>query len=279
MNDYNNDIDRHIDNLGPYLAGTLTDAERAGLEAALEESPELRRELQVTRLLRAGIEIVDLVMEGHPDSDEIVVFSLNRGELEASRAAEIAAHIEECKDCREEIELIGARAAGSADRRAGDTRGLMERIIQWISGSGTGRISLVGAAAAVLLVVGLSIGYLGSGTDGRVARQEISAARERASAGIDTVAIVPGTTLIELSFLIPTRPGRTYDATLLDNSGRALLTIHDLSDELPIVLGIPTGNITEGLYQVRVTEDTDPSSAGAITPPDTFYVPFEVIQK
>lgn len=99
--------------LSDLLAGEVGDARRAELEAHLEECADCRDWSEtwefLSRALEAGHEAE------HPSSEQLARLAVAAERLTAEESERLEAHLEECGDCRRELQL--SRQAVTAARR------------------------------------------------------------------------------------------------------------------------------------------------------------------
>ncbi len=278
-------MDELREKIPEYLAGGLSDAERAEIEQAVDGDPEFRKDFLELRRLRLGIAAFDLINEGHLSADQITDYVLAPDSIPADERSNIEAHIEQCAECAEEL-AITRKTSKTINRpwqRSEDTAGLLSRIRDFLFPAHFKfHPALAYFVAAVLAIGGYQIANWTQRLAPASAEVSLSYGVERAqSAPVDTVTIDNHHGIVTFNIQAPLRRNRHYSATLVSREGE-LLTLHGLRLRVdpatgfphPIDMHVPASYLSPGRYTIRVADEKMPGTGQDV---DTFDIPFQVI--
>ena len=145
------------ENIPAYLAGTLSDPEKADLERELAASPELRAELALWKRMRM-LARLDAWREqaGHVSPETIVEFV----EGTTRNRASVERHLASCSECREDVETLRRISPMPAPTPVGPS--LIDRLAGFFTIPRLGYALAI--VAVVILLVNVIDNYLGSRT-------------------------------------------------------------------------------------------------------------------
>lgn len=245
-----------------YLRRELKPEEQRRFEEDLSRDAELRAELEDIRSLSAGLEIIDQLESGHISSGILATFAAAPDSVDDDTKSKIRAHLEECVECNEELDLCRESQKAAKEIRVKSTDSVWDRLLNIIAvraavSAGASVIAFrpaFAAAAALLLVV---IGYFAGG--GLVP-----------SSGISAFELVPGSVrgvepeniltlahddmLVRLEFMLPVLEGNTYDFELYDSSHRLIQTKPGNQADKVFAWEVPAAYLQAGNYEVVVSE-------------------------
>ena len=132
-----------------YLSGDLDSRRRKGLEEHISRCADCAEWV-------AAYALFDQALGRHPSSDEVASFALAPETLETSALERCREHLEDCRDCRHEVDLV--RQAAAYGKRGSRLGGAMEPAFR-----SRRRAGWVAVAATVTLVLGVSLFFERSG--------------------------------------------------------------------------------------------------------------------
>ena len=117
------------DSLPEYYANNLSENERSAVGEHLKTCKECRNQLKNIRLLAESLAATETVMpSGHPDSEKLILFAESRQLLPEKEIIEIGNHLQNCKTCSEELNIL-QKVNSSNDNRKGFFQGIIPSFI------------------------------------------------------------------------------------------------------------------------------------------------------
>jgi hypothetical protein len=267
-----NERERLEELIPAYLDDRLSPDDRTRMEAALREDAKLREEVAEQRRLLVGLDLLAEVRGEHIDSELLALYADADSDLDDSERDEIDAHLKQCHECREELELclkvVALPERGTSVPRASWIQILVDKLFPV---SFAVRPVVV---YATLLMVMFGVYYVWDRDRSALvtaARFELSSVEVRGEAADSILILEPHHEVLVLDLVLPTREGQTYDLTLVDVTGSPVLTYHAIPHALPLTVEVPATAVSAGDYVWHITES---GTAGA--PPDTIWARFAI---
>lgn len=245
------DFKRFVEMIPGYLLGRLNPSDKEAFERQLDQSSDLRQELERMSLIRGGLAIYLKARGDHLSSDLLAKHATTPKLVTDEELAEINEHLPNCSTCQEDLRLCAppdfvTKGLDYQPEPEVESNSLFSRLLAplW-------RPVLT---AALVLLVAIPAIYFGLQTrPDRVATVTFNIAPVSRDVRSLNILNIPDTAnTIGLNFLLAVTDSTNLDCILVNEGGKVIRDWQYDGSHYPVALKVAVSYFDTGIYSLKV---------------------------